>query len=153
MVKKKYIKLSGNTSVEHSCSHHANYTLPQPETSVVLCCVTQLHILEWPFIVPSTRCTCVIIMLFYQLLDMPHLSGGWIIVAKEKFSLIGMSANLCTTFERNKLFVRMENFWDLLFQLMKHGTNILHVAFIFFVQSSLKYNTNIATVVGQICVL
>ena len=25
----------------------------------------------------------------------------------------------------------MENFWDLLFQLMKHGTNTLHVAFIF----------------------
>ena len=27
-----------------------------------LCCVTKLHILEWPFIVPSTRCTCVMIM-------------------------------------------------------------------------------------------
>ena len=25
----------------------------------------------------------------------------------------------------------MENFWDLLFQLMKHETNTLHVAFIF----------------------
>ena len=25
----------------------------------------------------------------------------------------------------------MENVWDLLFQLMKHGTNILHVAFTF----------------------
>jgi hypothetical protein len=25
----------------------------------------------------------------------------------------------------------MEKFWDLLFQLMKHGTNTLHVAFIF----------------------
>ena len=25
----------------------------------------------------------------------------------------------------------MEHFWDLLFQLMKHGTNTLHVAFIF----------------------
>ena len=24
-------------------------------------------------------------------------------------------------------FVRMEQFWDLLFQLMKHGTNSLHV--------------------------
>ena len=34
-------------------------------------------------------------------------------------------------FERNKLFVRMENFSDLLFQLMKHGTNSLHVVFIF----------------------
>ena len=46
------------------------------ETSVALCCVTKYHILEWLFIVPSTRCTCVMIMLFNQLLDMPHLSGG-----------------------------------------------------------------------------
>jgi hypothetical protein len=29
--------------------------------------VTKLHILEWPFIVHSTRCTCVLIMLFNQL--------------------------------------------------------------------------------------
>ena len=42
------------------------------------------------FIVPSTRCTCVMIMLFNQLLDMPHLSGGWFILAKEKCSLTGM---------------------------------------------------------------
>ena len=27
--------------------------------------------------------------------------------------------------------MRMEHFWDLLFQLMKHGTNISHVTFIF----------------------
>jgi hypothetical protein len=27
------------------------------------------------------------IMLFNQLLDMPHLSGGWIVLAKEKYSL------------------------------------------------------------------
>ena len=26
-------------------------------------------------------------------------------------------------------FVHMEHFWDLLFQLMKHVTNTLHVAF------------------------
>ena len=37
--------------------------------------VAKLHILEWPFILPSTRCTCVMIMLYNQLLDMPHLSG------------------------------------------------------------------------------
>ena len=37
---------------------------------------------------------------------------------------------LCTTFERNKLFVSMEHSCDLLFQLMKHGTNTLHVTFI-----------------------
>jgi hypothetical protein len=30
------------------------------------------------------------IMLFNQLPDMPHLSGGWIILAKEKRSLTGM---------------------------------------------------------------
>ena len=34
-------------------------------------------------------------------------------------------------FERNKLFVRMEKNVDLLFQLMKHETNTLHVVFIF----------------------
>jgi hypothetical protein len=51
------------------------------ETSVALCCVTNLHILEWPFIVPSTTCICVMIMMFNQLLDMQHLSGGWIILA------------------------------------------------------------------------
>ena len=38
---------------------------------------------------------------------------------------------MCAKFEINKLFVHMENFWDLLFKLMKHGTNTLHVAFIF----------------------
>ena len=61
------IKFSGNSSGVQSCSQHANCTLPQ---SVGLSCV---HILEWPFIVPSTRCTCVVIMLFNQRLDMPHL--------------------------------------------------------------------------------
>jgi hypothetical protein len=53
-------------------------------------CVTKLHILEWPCIVPSTMCTGVMIMLFNQLLDVPHLSGGWIILAKEKSSLTQM---------------------------------------------------------------
>jgi hypothetical protein len=33
--------------------------------------------------------------------------------------------------ERNKLFACMEHFCDLLLQLMKHGTNTLHVVFIF----------------------
>ena len=41
-------------------------------------------IAKLPFIVPSTRSTCVMIMLFNQILDMPQLSGGWIILAKEK---------------------------------------------------------------------
>ena len=53
-------------------------------------------------------------------------AGGWITLAKEKYSL-----NVWTKFERNTICVCMEHFWDLLFQLMKHGTNTLHVAFIF----------------------
>ena len=42
------------------------------KTSVALCCDITTH-LEWLFIVPGTRCTFVMIMLFNQLLDMPHL--------------------------------------------------------------------------------
>ncbi len=42
------------------------------ETSVTLCCVIKLHILEWPYIVASLRHTCVIIMLSIQHLVMPH---------------------------------------------------------------------------------
>jgi hypothetical protein len=34
-------------------------------------------------------------------------------------------------FERNKLFMRMDNFRDLLFQLMKHMTMALPFAFMF----------------------
>ena len=49
------------------------------------CVWWQQNIFEWPFIVPSS--SCVMIMLFNQLLDMPHLSGGWILLAKEKCSL------------------------------------------------------------------
>jgi hypothetical protein len=40
--------------------------------------------------VPSTRCPCVMIMLFNQLLEMPHLSGAWITLEDEKCSLMGM---------------------------------------------------------------
>ncbi len=43
-------------------------------TSVALCCVIKLHILEWPFIVASLRHTCAIIMLSNQHLNMPHLN-------------------------------------------------------------------------------
>ena len=52
-------------------------------------CIIVLNNSERPFIVPSTRCPCVMIMVFNQLLDMPHLSGGWIILAKEKWSVTG----------------------------------------------------------------
>jgi hypothetical protein len=71
----------------------------------------------------------VMIMMFNLLLDMPYLSGGWIILANEKFSLTRIETNVCTNFERNKLFVRMEHFWDILFQLMKHGTNTSRLYF------------------------
>ena len=57
------MKFSGNSSGGHSCSQRGNCTLPQFETSVALCCVTRNYILEWPFIVPTTRCTCVMIIL------------------------------------------------------------------------------------------
>ena len=108
------IKFSGNSSSGQTWSQHANCMLPHAiETSVALCCVTKLQILEWPFIDPRTKCTWVMIMLFNQLVDMPLLSGRWIILANEKCSLTGM----CPKWERNKL--------------MKHGTNMLHVAFIF----------------------
>jgi hypothetical protein len=69
------IKLSGNSCGGLYSSQHANCNFPQLETSVELCCVTKLHILDCPFIAPSIRCTCVMIMQFNQLLDMPHLSG------------------------------------------------------------------------------
>ena len=39
------IKFSGNSSVGHSRSQHANCMLPQLEMSVTLCCVTKRHIL------------------------------------------------------------------------------------------------------------
>ena len=68
-------------------------SMPTPskhETSVALCCVTKKATLKCAVIVPSTRSTCVMIMLFNQLLDMSHLSGGWIFLPKEKWALTGM---------------------------------------------------------------
>ena len=110
--------------LQSACQLHTPSNL---ETFVALCCVTKLHILEWPFYVPSTRWTCVMIMLFHQLLDTCHLSCHlscrWIILVKEKCSLTGQN-------------MRAISLWDLLFQLMKHGTNTLHVAFYIFVQCS-----------------
>ncbi len=72
------------TFLQSACQLHAPSKL---STSVALCCVIKLHILEWSFIVASLRHTCAIIMLSNQHLDMPHLWGGWIITAKEKCSL------------------------------------------------------------------
>jgi hypothetical protein len=84
------IQFSGNSSCGHSCRQHANSTLPQNLRRLCYCDVRKLHILERPLIVLSTRCTCVMSMLFNQLLDTPHLSGGWITLAKSKCSLTGM---------------------------------------------------------------
>ncbi len=78
------IQFRGNSSCGHSCSLHANCTLPQNLRHLWHCAV---HILEWPFIVASLRHTCAIIMLSNQHLDMLHLWGGWIISAKDKCSL------------------------------------------------------------------
>ncbi len=67
------IQFTGNSSGGHSwsaCQLHAPSKLA---TSVALCCVIKLHILDWPFIVASLRHTCAIIMLSNQHLDMPHL--------------------------------------------------------------------------------
>ncbi len=58
------------TFLQSACKLHSPSKLA---TSVALCCVIKLHILEWPFIVASLRHTCAIIMLFNQHLDMPHL--------------------------------------------------------------------------------
>jgi hypothetical protein len=80
MVEKCTLNDLATALVENPRSQHANCTLPQ-NLRVALCCVTKLHILVWPFIDPSTRCTCVMIMLLNQLFDLPHLSDGCIIWA------------------------------------------------------------------------
>jgi hypothetical protein len=86
------IQFSGNSSGGHSCSQQANCILPQLETSVALVSVTKLHILEWPFIVPSTRCTCVMITVFSQrnklLVPMEHF---WDLL----FQLMKLCTSLC----------------------------------------------------------
>ncbi len=60
-------------SLQHGAVHyHAEHEM-RLATSVALCCVIKLHILECHFIVASLRHTCAIIMLSNQHLDMPHL--------------------------------------------------------------------------------
>ncbi len=55
-------------------------------TSVALCCVIKLHILEWfrSFILASLRHTCAIIILICHTCEVDR---GWIISAKERCSL------------------------------------------------------------------
>lgn len=71
---------------------------------IVLCDKTAGH-----FIVTRPKLTCAIIMLINQHLDMSHLSGGWIVLAKEKCSLSW------TKSERNKFLVpnKVLNLWIL----------------------------------------
>uniref|UniRef100_A0A674D9T4 Ig-like domain-containing protein n=1 Tax=Salmo trutta TaxID=8032 RepID=A0A674D9T4_SALTR len=52
---------TGKSSGGHSCSQHAKlHAAAKVETSVAFGFVTKLHIQEWPFGVPSTRCNCVL---------------------------------------------------------------------------------------------
>ena len=63
----------GNSSVGHSCSQHASYTLPSNLSK--LWHVVRQNTAHFRMAFYCTRCTCVMIMLFNQILDMPHLSG------------------------------------------------------------------------------
>ena len=47
----------------------------------------------------------------------------------------------------------MEHFWDFLFQLMKHETNILHVAFIFLLSVSRLSLLSLRNTVEILCSL
>ncbi len=49
-------------------------SLTQPVTSVALCCVKKMHILEWSFIVASLRHTCAIIILICHTCEVDGLS-------------------------------------------------------------------------------
>ena len=73
------IQFSGNNSAGHSCSQHANCTLPQN----IWHCV-------W------LNCTCIISFLII------HQTGVSYLVAKEQCSL---KAHLCTKFQRSYLCV------------------------------------------------
>ena len=88
--------------------------------------VTQLHIF-----VPSTRCTCVIIIISFLICHTGQVDGlSW---QKRNAPYLGCK-HICAQNLREIRFVRMENVWICFFQLMKHGTNTLHVASYIFVQ-------------------
>ena len=116
-VREMNITFSGTRSGGHSCSQQANWTLPQHETSVAVCCVTKLTHFRVAF-VKVHLCNDLAV---YQLLDMPHLSGEWIILAKEKCSLPGMKTDLCTIWKKSAFcaygtflvsFVSAHDTWD-----------------------------------------
>ena len=79
----------------------ANFLKTADICSILLCDKTA----QWPFTVPSTQCTCVMIMLFSFL--MCHTCQ-----VDKKCSLTGMYTNLCTLL-RYQLFVGMEHFLEL----------------------------------------
>ena len=54
--------------------------------------------------------TCVFVILFNQLLDMPHLTGGWIILAKEKCSLTQLQSILSKRLVRRDIFMSLKLF-------------------------------------------
>ncbi len=66
----------------------------------------------------SSLHTCAIIMLFNHVV-MPHLSDGWIILAKEKCSQT-KTIKGAQKFEKSKLLVCMEKVSHLLLLLMKN---------------------------------
>lgn len=56
---------------------------------------------------PTTpKHTCALIMLFNQPLDVPHLSGGWIILAEEKSTLTQILTNVSSKTERYDIFLQ-----------------------------------------------
>ncbi len=78
MVDKRTFNSQATALVDIPGSQHPKcHALSKLATSVALCCVIKLHILEWTFIVVSLRQTCAIIKLSNQHLNMPHLRGGW----------------------------------------------------------------------------
>ena len=88
------------------------------------CVVWQLHDLEWPFIVPGTRCTCVMIMLFK--------SAYWQATPVRWLDYVGNGEMLtdrdANKFERNKRFLCV---WNISGTFYFGSWNTLHVAFIF----------------------
>ena len=113
----------------HSCSQHANSTLPQNLRHLWHCLVWKLHIRECLFIFPSTRCTCVMSMLF-KLASLYATPGRWMDYLGKGEMLTKQGCKQISS-QWQKTFVHMEHYWDLLLQLVKHEANTLHVAFIF----------------------
>ena len=126
-------KLSGNSFGGHSCSQHANCLLLQLDTSVALCCVSKLHILYWAFIVPNTRYTCVMIILFNQLLYIPPVRWMDYLGKGEMLSNRDVNKFVPRILEKYPFLCVWKISGVFLFQRMKHGANTLHIAFDIFV--------------------